>query len=56
MILLRKFNKKEILEAVVKIACESLPEDSSGVVDAKYKNGSIEVYYIQEQESSNIPS
>lgn len=57
MLLLRKFNKKEILEIVAKYACESLPENSHGVVDAKFnKKNEIEVYFIQNSDSTEILS
>ncbi len=57
MILLRKFNNKEILEIISKHACDSLPDKSVGVIDAVFnKKHEIEVYFIESIESSEIPS
>ena len=58
MILLRKFNEEEILEAVAKFASDSLPKDKQGYIDAKYdkKNHTIEVYFIENLDNSKILS
>lgn len=58
MILLRKFNAKEILETVAKFASDSLPKNKHGYIDAKYnkKKNTIEVYFIENLDNSKIPS
>lgn len=56
MILLRKFNEKEILEIVAKYASDSLPDSSHGIIDAKYNKKNVEVYFIESHTQSEIPS
>jgi len=56
MILLRKFNEKEVLEIVARYACENLPDLSHGVVEAKYNKNGIQVYFIESKNESEIPA
>lgn len=54
MLLSRKFSEKEVLEIIARYAVEALPEKLKGMVEAKYtKQGSIEVFFIENQNSSN---
>ena len=52
---LRKFTKEEVLKIIVDFACESLPANLNGIVEAEInKNNEIKVYFIASLNDSEI--
>ena len=55
MVLLRKFTKEEVLKIIADFACESLPANLNGIVEAEInKNNEIKVYFIASLKDSEI--
>jgi len=53
MLLSRKFSNEEVLEIIARYAVDALPEKLKGMVEAKYTKQGVEVFFIENKNSSS---
>jgi hypothetical protein len=55
MILFKKFTDKDILTILVELAIKDLPDESSGMLEARFQeDDSVEIYFIEKPKT--LPS
>lgn len=56
MVIIRKFKDEDILKILIERASDSLPNESKGILEARFnKDDSVDVFFI-ENKTTSVPS